>query len=138
MNLSFALMLILWLSPQDGPRLLEPQEILGRVQIQGAKKTVEEMTSGSSDSWKYAIQGIQTGSPRWLAVASALREGSDAGHSEDLTYALSYALITAPASVLPMLGDEFPLQKVCTVPDIEPTAEHVRQQIGKAKTALPV
>ena len=136
MNLYLALTLFLALSPQDGTQLWEPQEILAHVQMQGAKKTVAEMTSGSGDSWKHAIQGIQTGSPRWLAVASALREGSDAGNSEDLTHALSYALITAPASVLPMLGDEFPLPKVCTVPDIEPTPEYVRQQIGKAKAAL--
>jgi hypothetical protein len=136
MNLYLALMLILWLSPQDGPRLWEPQEILARVQAQGVQKTIAEMTSGNGESWKHAIQGIQTGSPRWLAVASALREGSDAGNSEDLMHALSYALIAAPTSVLPMLGDEFPLPNVCTVPDIEPTPEYVRQQIGKAKAAL--
>lgn len=129
-------MLFLALSPQSGTPLLEPQEILAKVSAQGAQKTVAEMTSGDGESWKSAMQKIQSGSPRWLTVASALREGSDAVQSEALAHALSYALIAAPSSVLPMLGEEFPVQKVCTVPDAEPTDEYVRQQIEKAKTAL--
>jgi hypothetical protein len=110
--------------------------VLADIQTRGAQAEVTRLTAGNSSQWEEVMRQIETGTPEWLQVATALRRGSDAGNTESLYYAVSYALLRAPQRVLPMIGGDFPLQNVCTVPDIEPSPEKVRRQVAKARTAL--
>ena len=113
-----------------------PEQILAAIRHKGAKQVIADMTRHGNNDWDRVVKKIETGAPQWLQVASALREGSDAGSTESLQYAVSYSLLESPKLVLPMLGAEFSVAEVCTVPDIEPSSARVTQQVQKAKRAL--
>jgi hypothetical protein len=102
----------------------------------GAAATVKQLDAGSSAQWNAVIAHISGGSTAWLSVAGALGPGVDAGTGEDLTGALSAALLKNPAGVLKLAGPQFPISQICTDPQIEPTDAQVAAWKQKADAAL--
>jgi hypothetical protein len=102
----------------------------------GAAATVKQLDAGSGAQWNSVVTHIAGGSADWLAVASALGSGVDAGTGEDLTGALSAALLKNPAGVLKLAGPQFPISQICTDPQIEPTDAQVAGWKAKAAAAL--
>ncbi|MBV9114916.1 MAG: hypothetical protein JOY67_19060 [Hyphomicrobiales bacterium] len=94
------------------------------------------MSRGKGRLWNKTLANIETGDRKWLEVAASLREGTDAGSGEDLSMAVAHALLRAPERVLAMTPSPFPLDEICTMPDIEPPLARYRSYIRKAKTAL--
>lgn len=85
---------------------LTPQQVLAMVKADGARDTVLRLVRNGA--WEASVlPGIATGQLRWIDAAVALREGSDAGGSEDLEDALSEALLVQPYVVLPRVKDDW-------------------------------
>jgi hypothetical protein len=119
-----------------GQSLTTPAAIRSQIQKVGAKNVIAKMTAGGGSSWNHAITEIESGDANWLAIAKELRAGSDAGNTESIYVAVSHAALNAPARVLRMIGDAFPMAVVCTMPDIEPTAASLAAYIRRAEAAM--
>ena len=107
------------------------------IKANGAGAVIKALTSGKGDRWQEVIRRIETGDQAWLNVAMNLLEGTDAGNTGAVYYALSIALTRNAAGVLRVLGPKAPTAKICTVPYIEPTPDAVREYRTKAKLRLP-
>jgi hypothetical protein len=55
------------------------------------------------ETWNRVLRGIESASPKWLAVGESLKPHSDAGSSEELGQAFFSALAVDPLRVLPVL-----------------------------------
>ncbi|EKN00805.1 MULTISPECIES: hypothetical protein [unclassified Acidocella] len=115
---------------------LTPPELLKDIHQQGPRNVVAQLSAGNGAQWTDVLNRISMGNDEWLAVAAALRPGTDAGTGEDLTGALAYALLKNPQGVLPLTGGSIPLEAVCNVPLIEPTDAQVAKWKAEALTAL--
>jgi hypothetical protein len=113
-----------------------PPAIIADIGQYGAPKVVKQLNAGSGAQWKAVIAGVATGQNAWLDVARAIQPGVDAGTGEDLTSAVASALKVNPAAVLQLIGTEFPLEKVCDIPLIEPTNAEVASWKRRALAAL--
>lgn len=113
-----------------------PQQLETEIQQRGARAVVQQLTAGKGANWDRVVRQIQTGDQKWIEVARSLRAGTDAGNTESLYYAVSYALLKAPEHVLSVISEQFPLEAICSVPDIEPSAAKVRSHVQEAKAAL--
>jgi len=84
------------------------------------------------------LSHIETGDPKWLAVAGKLAPYADAGFGEGLGIALATALPVAPQEVLTLAGKEPPLSLsiICGLPFIEPDTEFLKNYISKTRKAL--
>ena len=116
--------------------LSEPDQLLVQIQKDGAKTIVQQLPSGKGTAWDHTMDKISNGDRRWLSVAEALRSGTDAGNTQSIYYAVSKALLKAPDRVLRLISDQFPMEAICTVPDIEPTPTELRTEITQATSAL--
>lgn len=96
-----------------------PAQIIQMINDKGVRRVVAELyanDSGESEWWNHVIPEISKGTQAWLAVASALEPGVDAGIAEDLKAALSEAIPHNPEGVLAILNDEKPLltiEQIC-------------------------
>jgi len=135
----------LGVSPALARALATPAQILAAIQTAGAQAVVNELfQDGQSVRWAHVIDRIETGDARWLEVAAALEKGSDAGATEELYIAVAHALLRAPERVLAMVSEQpaangtedFPIDVICTMPDIEPPLAIYRAYIRRARAAL--
>ncbi|MCE1397250.1 hypothetical protein LWU68_10065 [Enterobacter cloacae] len=96
-----------------------PAQIIQMINDKGVRRVVAALyanDSGESEWWNHVIPEISKGTQAWLAVASALEPGVDAGTAEDLKAALSEAIPHNPEGVLAILNDEKPLltiEQIC-------------------------
>lgn len=106
--------------PHDSalPYASDSIEILREVNQRGAKAVLWELYDQRSD-WDRVLHRIERGAPADLEVARVLRSVSDAGASEELTIAVTLALLVAPDRVLALMIPSYPLALVCTSPDTE-------------------
>jgi hypothetical protein len=67
------------------------------------------------------LDGVASGQPRWLQVASAFKPVAlrNLSVSQELTVAVSQALERAPASVLVVLDQAFDTDDVCSLNTVE-------------------
>jgi len=117
-----------------------PDAILEEVKKRGAKEVINDLWSDEEkeeDSIIYFVsKKIESGEPKWLEVARVLRPASDAGSGEDLLIMVARALPNAPALVLNMIGNSFPLRDICTLPFIEGEPEIEKAYLNKTENAL--
>lgn len=113
-----------------------PAAIIAEIGRSGASQVVKRLNAGSGAPWMAVIKGIATGRHDWLDVARAIQPGVDAATSEELTAALAAALKLNPEAVLRLVGEPFPLPKICDVPLIEPTNAQVANWKRRALKAL--
>jgi hypothetical protein len=116
--------------------VVEPKAIIDDIDSNGAAAVVRKLTAGNGSQWHDVIRGIEIGSPPWLDVAKKLLTATDAGRTTDLYFALSVALTRNAAGVLSMAGPDLPIEKVCSVPYIEPDEKTIRTHRTKVRTAL--
>ncbi len=106
------------------------------IAVSGASSVVKQLRPGKGGSWQTVLRNVETGRTDWLSVAQELLKGTDAGNTESLYFAISLALSRNPEAVLPMLGPEIPVGKICTVPYIEPNEKTEREYRAKTRAAL--
>ncbi len=119
---------------------LSPNLILNEIKIKGAGKVINDLWSDEEKEKNsiiyFVARKIETGDPKWLEVARVLRPASDAGSGEDLLIMVARALPNAPALVLKMIGDSFPLRDICTLPFIEGEVEIEKDYLNRTEKAL--
>lgn len=120
-------------SQQTSPSASQMREEIAH---SGAKTVVKQLNAGSGKPWKNLLSNVESGNDEWLKVAVAIHPGVDAGTGEDLTFAVATALRKNPATVLKLIGPDFPLEHICNVPLIEPTDAQITGWKRDALTAL--
>jgi len=114
----------------------QAKAVSDEIDSKGAASVVKKLNSSNGSQWKALIRGIETGAPEWLVVARKLSTATDAGRTTDLYFALSLALTRNAEGVLSILGPNLPVEKVCTVPYIEPDEKTIRTYRLKARSSL--
>jgi hypothetical protein len=114
----------------------EAKASLAEIDSEGAAAVVKSLDGGSGNQWNEVIRDVETGSPAWLEVAKKLLTATDAGRTSDLYFALSIALTRNPTGVLSMVGPDLPVDKLCSVPYIEPDEKTIRMHRNKVRAAL--
>lgn len=115
---------------------ISASSITSEIARDGAAAVLRRLTAGSGAAWDEVVGRIASGQSEWLGVAHALLPAVDAGTGEALTEALSTALARNPTGVLMMAGKDFPIEKICDVPLIEPTESQVARYKHKVLAAL--
>jgi hypothetical protein len=110
--------------------------VIRQIESQGATSVVRELTAGNGKRWESVTRAIETGSQAWLDVANKLIVATDAGRTEELEFALSLGLTRNPVGVLSLVGPNLPIDRVCSVPYIEPDEKTVAIYRMKVKYAL--
>ncbi len=121
---------------QGARSLSDPKVILDDIESQGAAAVVKKLSAGNGSQWQYVIRRMETGSPAWLDVARKLLTVTDAGRTTDLYFALSLALTRNAAGVLSMVGPNLQVDRVCSVPHIEPDEKTIRTHRMNVRSAL--
>ena len=101
------------------------QAVTEKLERDGPKRTVDALAAGDGAAWRAVVRGVARADPRWLALSVQLAPGTDAATSEELHAAFSDALAVAPARVLPLAPSAIALDRLCSVPLIEPTPAQV-------------
>ncbi|MBS0298186.1 MAG: hypothetical protein JSR45_17950 [Proteobacteria bacterium] len=105
-----------------------------QVHAEGPRAAVARLSA--EHRWDGLLDRIEAGEGACVRLAPALKPGTDAATSEGLRLALGRALQTAPAEVL-RLGDQaFPLAEVCRDNAIEPSRAESRRFKARATAAL--
>ncbi|SDR14311.1 hypothetical protein SAMN05216569_3314 [Pseudoxanthomonas sp. CF125] len=117
---------------------VEPElakQINSEIDAKGAKAVIAAL---DRDELRFGKVGdaTATADPVWLTIALRLREGSDAGTGETLSYALARALPNAPERVLALVGHGYTVGNLCTSPFIEPAPGVAEAYEAKAVAAL--
>jgi hypothetical protein len=115
---------------------VEPKAVIDAIDSHGAAAVVRELSAGKGSQWDAVIHGIEMGTPVWLDVAKKLLKATDAGRTTDLYFALSLALTRNAAGVLSMAGPDLPIDRVCSVPYIEPDEKTIRTHRTRVRAAL--
>jgi hypothetical protein len=114
----------------------EASVLVDSIKSKGPASVVKDLTTGDGSRWKNVLNHIETGSPAWLDVAGRLLTATDASWTSDLLFALAIALTRNAEGVLSMVGPNLPLDKVCSVPYIEPDERTVQNYRRKVRSAL--
>ena len=115
---------------------IQPGGLAVEIESKGAAEVVHRLSSGSGRDWERVIHQIERGSSAWLGIAEKLLNGTDAGRTEDVHFALSLALTHNAPGVLGIVGSKLPIEKVCSVPYIEPSPAVVKRYKDEARLAL--
>ena len=81
------------------------------------------------------MNGIATGDSSWLEVAKEITPASAAAEAS-LSIALASALNHAPARVLNLLGNKYPVEEVCGIPFLRADSLAVTSYYDSATTSL--
>lgn len=111
------------------------KQINKEIDGKGAKAVIAALDRDEARFGKVG-DAIATADPVWLTIALRLREGSDAGTGETLSYALAQALPNAPERVLALVGHGYSVGNLCTSPFIEPEAGVAEAYEAKTIAAL--
>jgi hypothetical protein len=96
------------------------QAMLDDIQRRGARTVLEEIY-GRDARWRPVIEGVVSGQPKWLEVASRFKAVSlrNLSAAQELTVAVSRALEYAPAHALAVLDGAFDTDDVCSLNTVE-------------------
>ena len=121
--------------PAPGGAEVGVDAVLQDIAARGSKAVLRDAWSDQS-RFSAICKGIESGSARWLRVAVLLRPASDAGASLSLDLSVARALLTAPARVLALSTQGFPLSTICSPGFIEPGPGVERRHFERAVSAL--
>ena len=88
--------------------------VLSQIKLGGVASVAKRVDADESFG-RSVMNGIATGDSLWLEVASKFRPGSATAEASLFT-ALASALPRAPARVLALLGEDYPVESVCGIP----------------------
>jgi hypothetical protein len=99
--------------------------ILDQIQRRGPRPVLDELYAREA-RWRTVVQGVASGDPTWLAVASKLKPVAtrQVPIVQDLTSAVARALERAPANVLAILNQAFDTDNVCSLNTLEDSLGH--------------
>jgi hypothetical protein len=108
--------------------------VLSDIKLRGADGVSRRLDTDESFA-RSVMSGIATGDSTWLVVAAQIKPPSAAAEAS-LSIALASALIPAPAKVLALVGDRYPLDEVCGIPFLRPDSSAVKTYHQLAIAAL--
>ncbi len=114
---------------------LTSKAVLASIEENGAAKTRDAVLKNRKLENSF-LKGIASGEAEWLVVSAKMRKVSDAGFTEGILIAMSEALTKNPGPVLKLIGPEFPVDQICSVPFIEPTKAVVKRHVKAVEKAL--
>lgn len=114
---------------------LSSKAVLESIEADGPKKTRDVLSKNKKLETSF-LKGISSGEADWLVVAAKMRKVSDSGFTHGILIAMSEALTKNPVDVLKLIGPEFPIDKVCSVPFIEPSVARVKRHMKSVEKAL--
>lgn len=82
----------------------KPESVLAAIDQRGAHWIMAD-SNEYHDEWEIMMRNIASGQDNWLEVFKKLASESDAHPAEDLSIALSKAILSNPQSVLEILND---------------------------------
>lgn len=132
------ILMILVSSPAFSKDLSVPltsKAVLQSIEENGAAKTRDVLWKNRKLGNSFN-KGIASGEAEWLVVAAKMRKVSDAGFTSDILISMSEALTKNPIAVLKLIGPEFPEERICSVPFIEPTDAVVKRNMKAVEKAL--
>jgi hypothetical protein len=93
---------------------LRASDVLTDIERRGARAVVQKLCE-DEPRWQELLKVVSSGASEWVAVATRLRQGSDAACSETLEIAIFFALGNAPTETLKLLSkDRFSVLGVCS------------------------
>jgi hypothetical protein len=93
---------LFWMTATYGSTLT-PEEVMMHLEMNGTQATREKYFSCWEKNKALGYEGIETGSEKWLKVASVLLKDSDGCYSMGLQSAVARALINKPENVLALV-----------------------------------
>ncbi len=87
-------------------------------------------------TFDYLLYLMEYGNAEAIEFAPTLKKYTDAAVTEELMIAVARGLPKNPSAVLAIIGDDFPIDTVCTVPFIEAPKDIVEIHIEQSKVAL--
>jgi len=108
--------------------------VLSQIKLGGVASVARRFDSDESFG-RAVMNGIATGDSLWLEVASKFTPASATAEAS-LSMALASALPRAPARVLALLGDKYPIEEVCGIPFFRPDSALVTTYHDTAVAAL--
>ena len=108
--------------------------VLSEITLRGATGVSRRIDSDENFG-RSVTNGIATGDSSWLEVAKEITPASAAAEAS-LSIALASALNHAPARVLSLLGDKYPVEQVCGMPFLRADSLVVASYYDSATTAL--
>lgn len=106
------------------------------IQKYGPQNVVNQLNKGEGQDWLEIEAYISSGDAQWVALASELYPGADAGTSEGLIIALADALPKNPDAVLKLENTVISLKRICSLPFIEPEDAFIERYVVDTMTAL--
>jgi hypothetical protein len=88
------------------------------------------------DMQQSMIHGLKSGNERWLALLPRLRTGGSAAFNESLPIAVSEALKLRPMNVLRLLPVEYPVERICSDIEIEPSKAELKAYYAQTIPAV--
>jgi hypothetical protein len=108
--------------------------VLSEIKLGGADK-VSRRIDADENFGRSVTNGISTGDSAWIEVAREIAPTSAAAEAT-LSIALASALPRAPARVLRVVGDKYPLAEVCGIPFLKADSTAVITYHDEARAAL--
>jgi hypothetical protein len=128
---------------QYGPRWtagqpVTPAEVRAMLAARGARATVQTLADPDTNNrWETVVRGIAMGEQPWLDLVPQLRNGTDAGTTDDIVIALSDAVITNPTAALRLFVPQpTDAENFCTDNGFETPAEQTRAYFAAAIAAV--
>jgi len=88
-------------------RPVTPAEVRTMLAAQGPRSTVQALAHPDTNNrWDTVVRGIAMGEQDWLGLVPQLRNGTDAGTTDDLVIALSDTVITNPTGALRLFAPQ--------------------------------
>ena len=97
---------------QYGPRWtigqpVTPAEVRAMVAARGARATVQALANPDTNNrWETVVRGIALGEQAWLDLVPQLRNGTDAGTTDDIVGALSDTVISNPTAAMRLFAPQ--------------------------------
>jgi hypothetical protein len=108
--------------------------VLSEIKLGGAK-SVSKRIDADENFGRSVLNGIATGDSLWLEVADKVTPASAASQAS-LAIALAGALPRAPARVVSLLGEKYPVEQVCGMPFLKADSAEVISYHDSASLAL--
>jgi hypothetical protein len=108
--------------------------VLSEIKLGGVASVARRVDSDESFG-RSVMNGIASGDSLWLEVASKFKPGSATAEAS-MSMALASALPRAPARVLGLLGDKYPIEEVCGIPFLRADSALVATYHDTAVAAL--
>jgi hypothetical protein len=108
--------------------------VLSQLKV-GGPSGVSKRIDQDESFGRSVMSGISTGDSLWLEVASRISPPSATAEAS-LAIALASALPRAPARVLGLLGEKYPVEEVCGIPFLRPDSAFVASYHATALSAL--